>query len=528
MELEYTDGMCRDRLFELPVNIFNVFSCSMCYKYLFHTGNKLTPQIEKPWMLVPAESARTHYSENFSVLADVIDANYRAFICNSLNRDDCTRWVDCCQSAIRCCQKQLRTPLSNFTTGVFCPRTWDGYSCFDDVLPSTRVQLSCPSYIEHGSTSAFAYKDCTENGTWWVNPVTGSEWTNYTTCVPKQDYHTVVYVALACNILSLLLLIPACSIFLGIRQLRVQKRIKLHICLFLSFIFASLVTVTWDVAVYMDRLQNERINTVMHRNSAGCKLLYILTRYVSTANFFWMFCEGFYLHRLIVHAFSPSKTLVPYYLFGWVGAWIPSLIYSIVRATKQEYNSSCWVHNIGPYEWLLYTPNLLCIAANVLFLANILKILCFKLQMHPNEPSNYRKALKATFVLVPLFGLQQFLVIYRPPPGTSLSFTYEILQKVIQNTQGATVALIFCFFNGEVYTYMRNCIGSHIYIGTSSKHHNRKNSMSSATQVTSYTTSARRNTKFNDNSDKSYMPLSASSTTQELTTPTNGHVTFSV
>ncbi|WAQ94305.1 CALRL-like protein, partial [Mya arenaria] len=256
-------------------------------------------------------------------------------------------------------------------------------------------------------------------------------------------------------------------------QLRVQKRIKLHICLFLSFIFASLVTVTWDVAVYLDRLQNERANTVMHRNSAGCKLLYILTRYVSTANFFWMFCEGFYLHRLIVHAFSPPKTLIPYYLIGWVGAWIPSLIYSVVRATKQEYDS--------------------------------------------------RKALKATFVLVPLFGLQQFLVIYRPPPGTTLSFTYEILQKVIQNTQGATVALIFCFFNGEVYTYMRNCIGSHINIGSSSKHHNRKNSMSSATQITSYTSSARRNTKCHNNSDKSYTPLSAISTTQELTIPTNGH-----
>ncbi|WAQ94299.1 CALRL-like protein [Mya arenaria] len=525
--MEYTEGNCRDRLFELPVNIFNVFSCSMCYKYLFHTGNKLTPQIEKPWMLVPAENARTQYADNFSVLADVKDAKNRDVICNSLNRDDCTRWMDCCKAAIRCCQKQLSISQSNVSSGL-CPRTWDGYSCFDDVMSSTRVQLSCPSYIEHGSTSAYAYKDCTENGTWWVNPVTGSEWTNYTTCVPKQDYHTVVYVALACNILSLLFLIPACIIFLGIRQLRVQKRIKLHLCLFLSFIFASVVTITWDVAVYLDRLQNERTNTVMHQNSAGCKLLYILTRYVSTANFFWMFAEGLYLHRLIVHAFSPPRTLLPYYLFGWVGAWIPSLIYSIIRATKQEYNSSCWVHNIGPYEWLLYTPNLICIGANVLFLANILKILCSKLQTHQNEPKNYRKALKATFVLVPLFGLQQFLVIYRPLPGTTLSFTYEILQKVVQNTQGATVAFIFCFFNDEVNTYMRNCIGSYISIGTSSKNHNRKSSMSSSTQITSYTSSAIQNTKCNDNTGKSYIPLSASSTTQELTTPTNGHVTFSV
>ncbi|XP_052792350.1 calcitonin gene-related peptide type 1 receptor-like [Mya arenaria] len=510
--MEYADGICRDRLFELPVNIFNLFSCSMCYKYLFHTENKLSPQIEKPWMLVATKYWPTHYAENFSVLADVKEAKYRDVICSSLNRDDCTRWMDCCQAAIRCCQKQLSTPLSNFTSNVFCPRTWDGYSCFDDALPSTTVEVACPSYVEYGSTSAYAYKHCTDNGTWWVNPVTGSEWTNYTTCVPKQDFQTVVYVALACNILSLLLLIPACIIFLSIRQLRVQKRIKLHLCLFLSYIFASVVTITWDVTVYLDRLQNERIHSVMHRNSAGCKLLYMLTRYVSTANYFWMFSEGLYLRRLIVHAFSPPKTLIPYYLFGWVGAWIPSLIYSVVRATTQEFNSRCWVHSIGPYEWLLYTPNLFCILANVLFLGNILKILCSKLQIHPNEPNNYRKALKATFVLVPLLGLQQFLVIYRPPPGTKFSFAYEILQNVIQNTQGATVALIFCFFNGEVYTSMRNCIGSHISIGMPSKHGNSRNSMSSASQSTSYT-SARRSTKCTELSDKSYIPLSASSTT---------------
>jgi len=34
--------------------------------------------------------------------------------------------------------------------------------------------------------SETAYKDCGTNGTWWVNPATGTEWTNYTTCVKKQ------------------------------------------------------------------------------------------------------------------------------------------------------------------------------------------------------------------------------------------------------------------------------------------------------------------------------------------------------
>ena len=49
--------------------------------------------------------------------------------------------------------------------------------------------------------------------------------------------------------------------------------------------------------------------------------------------------------------------------------------------------------------------------------------------------SYFRKALKATFVLIPLFGLQQFLVIYRPPAAAAISFAYEIFQSVIKNTQ---------------------------------------------------------------------------------------------
>lgn len=35
--------------------------------------------------------------------------------------------------------------------------------------------------------------------------------------LPPQDYHTILYIALVCNIVSLVLLIPACVIFIAIR-----------------------------------------------------------------------------------------------------------------------------------------------------------------------------------------------------------------------------------------------------------------------------------------------------------------------
>ncbi|KAL4222384.1 hypothetical protein ACF0H5_018423 [Mactra antiquata] len=522
--------ICRDRLMELPVHLFNLFSCSMCYKYLFNDKQDLRPNPRSLLTLI-SDAGSDVYPQNFSVIADVTNSTNRNLVCKSLNTDECTRWTDCCYAAISCCQKQLSTPKRNISNGLFCPRTWDGYGCFDDAEPDTRSYISCPSYIEHASTSETAYKDCSVNGTWWISPTTGSEWTNYSTCVPLQDQHTVLYVSLLCNIISLALLIPACAIFLSIRLLRIQNRIKLHICLFLSFILTSIVTIIWDFGVHLDRLENENHDTILYKNSGGCKFLYLCIRYVNTTTFFWMFCEGFYLHRLIVHAFLVPKTLIPYYLFGWVASWLPAATYAIVRSKHEEFNHSCWVHHAGDYEWLLYTPNLFCIGVNLAFLGNIMRILCSKLRVHPNEPSNYRKALKATFVLVPLFGLQQFIVIYRPDPGTRVAFIYEFVRVVINGTQGAVVSLIFCFLNGEVHSYLRSCLGRHVKFGSGLRQSSRKSSMTSATHFTSLPTSSDKRDNKQDKSDMSYIPLSTSSTANDVNnacTTNNGHVTFSI
>ena len=151
--MDIVEGMCRDRMFQLPVSVFNVYTCSMCYQFLFREP-ALTPQRTKPWMLQPSEAGRQKFPANFSVIADVNDATSTNSVCSTLSHTDCSQWTDCCKAAIDCCQRQLATPLRNLTSltsDAFCPRTWDGFGCFEDALPSTRNYLSCPSYIEHGS-----------------------------------------------------------------------------------------------------------------------------------------------------------------------------------------------------------------------------------------------------------------------------------------------------------------------------------------------------------------------------------------
>jgi hypothetical protein len=124
----------------------------MCYKYLFYSGNELQPHSQQPWTLVPTNTSNV-YTKNFSVLADINDAISKGLVCDSLTNEDCSRWTDCCQAAISCCDMQLRTPKNNRSELSFCPRTWDGYSCFGDTEVGTRAHISCPSYVQHADTS---------------------------------------------------------------------------------------------------------------------------------------------------------------------------------------------------------------------------------------------------------------------------------------------------------------------------------------------------------------------------------------
>lgn len=53
-----------------------------------------------------------------------------------------------------------------------------------------------------------------------------------------------------------------------------------------------------------------------------------------------MFCEGFYLHTLIVFTFTraESKLLLAFYIFGWLGPMIPIGLYAGFRATDEFEN----------------------------------------------------------------------------------------------------------------------------------------------------------------------------------------------
>lgn len=53
------------------------------------------------------------------------------------------------------------------------------------------------------------------------------------------------------------------------------------------------------------------------QNGPYCKLILLLTKYFRLTNYMWMFCEGFYLCRLISNAFAEERNLMLFYVIGW-------------------------------------------------------------------------------------------------------------------------------------------------------------------------------------------------------------------
>lgn len=79
--------------------------------------------------------------------------------------------------------------------------------------------------------------------------------------------------------------------------------------------------------------------SIDHLNfQVGCKLLHVLVQYFLVATYFWMFCEGLYLHTLLVVTFLTESKVMPFlHTIGW---GIPALLvstYAVLRtATPGE------------------------------------------------------------------------------------------------------------------------------------------------------------------------------------------------
>uniref|UniRef100_H3A3T8 Calcitonin gene-related peptide type 1 receptor n=1 Tax=Latimeria chalumnae TaxID=7897 RepID=H3A3T8_LATCH len=350
-----------------------------------------------------------------------------------------------------CYQKILHKSKDNKVVDHHCNRTWDGWLCWDDSPAGKTAIQHCPDYFQDFDPSEKVEKVCDSNGQWFRHPETNRTWTNYTLCNNKTHEKVktalnLYYLTIIGHGLSIASLLISLSIFFYFRSLSCQ-RITLHKNLFFSFVCNSIITIIWLTAV----ANNQQL---VARNPLSCKVSQFIHLYLMGCNYFWMLCEGIYLHTLIVVAvFAEKQHLIWYYLLGWGFPLIPVCIHAVARSLY--YNDNCWISSDTHLLYIIHGPICAALLVNLFFLLNIVRVLITKLKVtHQAESNLYMKAVRATLILVPLLGIQFVLVPWRPE-GRLAEEIYDYAMHISMHYQGLLVATIFCFFNGEVQAILK-------------------------------------------------------------------------
>ncbi|KAJ8016696.1 hypothetical protein DPEC_G00010000 [Dallia pectoralis] len=334
--------------------------------------------------------------------------------------------------------------------GTICNRTWDGWMCWGDSVPGTAMQL-CPAYFQDFDPAEKVTKVCNSDGQWFHHPDSDRVWTNYTLCqIYTKAKLTVVlsmyYLAILGQGLSVVSLFVSLCIFSYFKSLSCQ-RISLHKNMFLSFIFNSICTVFWLTVVVKNQ-------DLVASNPIGCKILNVFNQYIFGTTYFWMLCEGIYLHTLIVvTVFVGEQQLGWYYVLGWGFPIIPAITYAVARGLF--YDDNCWISSNTFLLHIIQGPVQAALLVNLFFLLNIVRVLITKLQVtHSAESNAYMKAVRGTLILIPLLGAQ-FILVPWTPKGRKISVIYDFIMSIFIHFQGLLVAIIFCFCNAEVQACLR-------------------------------------------------------------------------
>ncbi|XP_043921788.1 parathyroid hormone/parathyroid hormone-related peptide receptor isoform X2 [Protopterus annectens] len=367
-------------------------------------------------------------------------------------------------------QSTAHTPLDDF-----CPSEWDGIACWPEATPGKLVSIQCPHYIHDFNHRGHAHRQCNMNGSWELAPGSKTTWANYSECTTHlagdaghnhifDRLYLIYTVGYSISLGSL----TVAGIILGYFRHLHCTRNYIHMHLFVSFMLRAIFIFVKDVVLYtgseleeIEGIAKEDLGSITEvppidkAQFVGCKVVVTLFLYFLATNYFWVLVEGLYLHILIFMAFFPDKKyLWGFTLFGWGLPMVFVAIWASLRATLAD--TGCWDLSAGGVKWIYQVPILITIAINFILFINIIRVLATKLR-ETNAGRNdtrqqYRKLLKSTLVLMPLFGVHY--IIFMAVPYTEVSgiiwqiqMHYELL---FNSFQGFFVAIIYCFCNGEV------------------------------------------------------------------------------
>nr|XP_033334713.1 calcitonin gene-related peptide type 1 receptor-like isoform X11 [Megalopta genalis]XP_033334714.1 calcitonin gene-related peptide type 1 receptor-like isoform X11 [Megalopta genalis]XP_033334715.1 calcitonin gene-related peptide type 1 receptor-like isoform X11 [Megalopta genalis] len=349
-----------------------------------------------------------------------------------------------------CLELMEQTKNSTPPPEPYCRITFDTWTCWPNTPAGTTAYAPCPNFLTGFDASLTAHKYCDSNGTWFRHPVSGQIWSNYTTCINMKDLswqqgiNRIYEAGYAISLIALLLSLGILTYFRSLRC----ARITLHMNLFTSFALNNTLWLVWYGCIVAN-------TDLLLNNGITCRLLHTVLHYFLVTNYAWMLCEGFYLHTLLVSAFTSEHKLVKWLMgLGWSVPAVIITIYACLRFFSNDPadTEQCWIDE-GNYMIVLVYPVCVSTGLNFLFLFNIVRVLLMKLRAGPTigtQPSrSMRQAAKATMLLVPLLGLHYLAIPFRPPKGHPWEPIYEVLSAVTASFQGLCVAVLFCFLNGD-------------------------------------------------------------------------------
>ncbi|KAL4617791.1 parathyroid hormone/parathyroid hormone-related peptide receptor-like [Arapaima gigas] len=361
------------------------------------------------------------------------------------------------------CERSIRSQTDS-VSGSDCASEWDGIICWPTGRPGQLVSALCPDYIYDFNHRGQAYRRCDPSGRWEKVPSINRTWANYTECTTYllsshrgqeeevfRRLHLMYTVGYSISLASLL---AAISILCYFKRLHCTRN-YIHIHLFASFVCRAVSIFVKDAVLY-GASDDGKADGVGHRpQTVGCKVAVTLFLYFLATNHYWILVEGLYLHSLIFMAFLPDKNyLWALTIIGW---GVPAVFVSVwvsVRASLAD--TQCWDISAGNLKWIYQVPILAAIVVNFILFLNIVRVLASKLwetntgKLDPRQ--QYRKLLRSTLVLMPLFGVHYMVFMALPYTEVSgLLWQVQMHYEMFFNSlQGFFVAFIYCFCNGEV------------------------------------------------------------------------------
>ncbi|XP_011716785.1 corticotropin-releasing factor receptor 1 isoform X4 [Macaca nemestrina] len=306
----------------------------------------------------------------------------------------------------------------------------------------------CESLSLASNISDNGYRECLANGSWAAR-------VNYSECQEilneekksKVHYHVAVIINYLGHCISLVALLVAFVLFLRLRSIRCLRNI-IHWNLISAFILRN---ATWFVVQLT-------MSPEVHQSNVGwCRLVTAAYNYFHVTNFFWMFGEGCYLHTAIVLTYSTDR--LRKWMFICIGWGVPFPIIVAWAIGKLYYdNEKCWFgKRPGVYTDYIYQgPMILVLLINFIFLFNIVRILMTKLRASTtSETIQYRKAVKATLVLLPLLGITYMLFFVNPGEDEVSRVVFIYFNSFLESFQGFFVSVFYCFLNSEVRSAIR-------------------------------------------------------------------------